>query len=589
MSGRVATVLRKYDPAEWGGAETHIVEIARRLGAEGWQNEIYAPMGPTTPDTALPASVPLRRYWAHAPFLGSAAQRRALIANAGNIISFDLPLRLAFDRSIDVAHVHTGGRIAGAVRVAMRRTGRPYVMSFHGPVFGGASFQAVDQARRNRGVLDIGQPYGVAVGARRVIDDAARVIVFNGEEHAGLSARIGSRAVQMDHGVDLARIERGDAARARRRFPALGEGPFALLIGRLALQKNQLLAIQAFAAAAPEGWSLVLAGAETDPGYRAQVEAAIRSAGLEGRVHVLGNVDGQVEIPDLLAASSLLMTPSLHEAFGLVVLEASTRAAGMGDCATWTTGLTCATAMPIAPLWFLVVLVPLTALTPWLARHWHGRWRIGLPLAVVAVTVVSDALWIGGGSALPLNEVTVWALVWFAGFAYADGTFDRVGVRTWWAVVAGGTAVMVALVVVGPYPPWLGASPRTMMTVLECVVGVSLLLALRGPITAVRDRRAVDWTVRNVGDRIMGVFLWHYLAFAAVISAAGLAGVDLAEHLGWPYVAQRAVIIPVALVLLVGLLRVVAPVDRIPYPADRPRARRSDAVAEPLDGPGGRR
>ena len=322
MSGRVATVLRKYDPAEWGGAETHIVEIARRLGAEGWQNEIYAPMGPTTPDTALPASVPLRRYWAHAPFLGSAAQRRALIANAGNIISFDLPLRLAFDRSIDVAHVHTGGRIAGAVRVAMRRTGRPYVMSFHGPVFGGASFQAVDQARRNRGVLDIGQPYGVAVGARRVIDDAARVIVFNGEEHAGLSARIGSRAVQMDHGVDLARIERGDAARARRRFPALGEGPFALLIGRLALQKNQLLAIQAFAAAAPEGWSLVLAGAETDPGYRAQVEAAIRSAGLEGRVHVLGNVDGQVEIPDLLAASSLLMTPSLHEAFGLVVLEA---------------------------------------------------------------------------------------------------------------------------------------------------------------------------------------------------------------------------------------------------------------------------
>ncbi len=284
-----------------------------------------------------------------------------------------------------------------------------------------------------------------------------------------------------------------------------------------------------------------------------------------------------------------LLVPVVPLVVGLVVLEASTRAAGMGDCATWTTGLTCATAMPIAPLWFLVVLVPLTALTPWLARHWHGRWRIGLPLAVVAVTVVSDALWIGGGSALPLNEVTVWALVWFAGFAYADGTFDRVGVRTWWAVVAGGTVVMVALVVVGPYPPWLGASPRTMMTVLECVVGVSLLLALRGPITAVRDRRAVDWTVRNVGDRIMGVFLWHYLAFAAVISAAGLAGVDLAEHLGWPYVAQRAVIIPVALVLLVGLLRVVAPVDRIPYPADRRRARRSDAVAEPLDGPGGRR
>ncbi|MFZ4519310.1 MAG: hypothetical protein ACOYOP_13030, partial [Microthrixaceae bacterium] len=133
----------------------------------------------------------------------------------------------------------------------------------------------------------------------------------------------------------------------------------------------------------------------------------------------------------------------------------------------------------------------------------------------------------------------------------------------------GGVATMAFLVVAGPYPAWLGASPRTMMTVLECVVGVSLLMALRNPITAIRGRRAVDWTVRNVGDRIMGVFLWHYLAFAVVISAAGLAGVDLAEHLGWPYVAQRAVIIPLALLLLVGLLRIVAPVDRIPYPADR--------------------
>jgi glycosyltransferase involved in cell wall biosynthesis len=59
-----------------------------------------------------------------------------------------------------------------------------------------------------------------------------------------------------------------------------------------------------------------------DPAYRAAVEQEIAACGVASRAHVLGNLDPDEEIPDLLALAKLVMVPSLHEAFGLTVLEA---------------------------------------------------------------------------------------------------------------------------------------------------------------------------------------------------------------------------------------------------------------------------
>lgn len=217
MSIRVAHVLRKYDPAEWGGTETHVVAVARHLGTHGVASEVHAPHGPRAPDRQLPAEVPLRRFHAFAPFVGSAAQRRALWQNAGNLATLDEPLRLAADRGLALAHLHTAGRIGGAVRTGMRLTGRPYLVSIHGPRLSASGFLAEDTARRLRGLIDLGKPLGALLGARRVLTDAARVICFNQDEHDALRPLVGDRAVRMDHGVDRERFAGGDAGRARDR------------------------------------------------------------------------------------------------------------------------------------------------------------------------------------------------------------------------------------------------------------------------------------------------------------------------------------------------------------------------------------
>ena len=321
MTARVAHVLRKYDPEEWGGIETHVAAITRRLGPLGWPSEVHAPAGPRASDRALAPEVPLRRYHSFLPVLGSPARRRGLIANAGNIVSLDELVRLLRDEELELVHLHTMGRIGGAVRTAMRRTARPYVVSVHGPLLAQRGWLEEDGRRRRAGTLDLGQPFGALLGARHVLEDAARVIVFNEEERAVIAERIGERVVRMDHGVDAPRFAAGDGARARERLTVLHDAPAVLVVGRLCAQKNQLLAVRAFARGAPPDHHLVLAGADTDVGYRGKVEREASGLGIADRVHVLGNVPSP-DLADLYAAATLVMVPSTQEAFGLIVLEA---------------------------------------------------------------------------------------------------------------------------------------------------------------------------------------------------------------------------------------------------------------------------
>lgn len=321
----VAHILRKYNPAEWGGTETHVVEVVTRLSTYGFDAEVHAPSGPSAADTAL-GKIPLRRFHAFSPFVATPEKRKALLANAGNIASFHEPLRLVMEKRFGLAHLHTAGRIGGAVRTAMRLTGRPYVISVHGPMLANRDWLVSETEKRMTGVLDLGKPIGAIFGARRVLDDAARIITFNEEERIELAKRYGARAVRMDHGVNIEKLSKGDAHDAGQRWPAIGKAleentPLVLLVGRLAAQKNHELAMAAFAKGAPAHAILVFAGAQTDQGYLAKMQDAARALGIGERVLFLGNV-APGEVPHLFAAASLALVPSHHEAFGLAVLEA---------------------------------------------------------------------------------------------------------------------------------------------------------------------------------------------------------------------------------------------------------------------------
>lgn len=318
---RVAHIVRKWNPLEWGGTETYVASVTTALRRERWQSEVHAPSCEADARASgLDPSVALRRFTALNPYIASSERRAGLLAVGGNLVTLDEPLRLLRDDALSIAHLHTAGRIGGAVRFAMRVSQRPYVLSVHGPLLSDPALVAHEAERRRGRAIDVGAPVGALFGARRVLDDAAAILCFNEAERRALEARFGERVLRMDHGVDAARYAAGDARLADARWPQLRGKRVLLSLGRISRQKNQRFAVEALAASARRDAVLALAGAETDPGYLDETLALAARLGLADRVFALGNVPRD-EVVDLLARADAMLVPSTHEAFGLVVLE----------------------------------------------------------------------------------------------------------------------------------------------------------------------------------------------------------------------------------------------------------------------------
>lgn len=320
---KVVHVLRKFEPSEWGGTESHIVGLIPELERLGWLSEVHAPAeAGTDGQPIVQVGGAFRTFRAHYPWLGlPPGGRDRMVASGGNLVTLDEPLRLLADRRASILHVHTQRRLGGVVRFAARRRGIPYAVTIHGPLrAGGVQGAAVDTVPRSRGV-DLGAAYGFLVGARRVVEDADLVFVLNERERAAWEPERRGRHLEcIPHGVRTDPATAAERRQARRAVPGLGDAPFACVIGRLDPVKGQDLALAAFERdAQTAGLHLVLAGADTDRAFAQALRA--RAARLPARVHLVGGVSPAVARA-LLAEARVALLPSRAEAFGIVLLEA---------------------------------------------------------------------------------------------------------------------------------------------------------------------------------------------------------------------------------------------------------------------------
>jgi glycosyltransferase involved in cell wall biosynthesis len=118
----------------------------------------------------------------------------------------------------------------------------------------------------------------------------------------------------------------------------------ALFLSRVVRNKGLLELVDAWASLRPAGWRVVIAGPDAE-GHRAEVEAAVRAAGLVEAVDFVGAVDGAAKW-ELFRRADLFVLPTHNENFGLVVAEAlgcglpvvTTRGAPWGDLVTHRCG-----------------------------------------------------------------------------------------------------------------------------------------------------------------------------------------------------------------------------------------------------------
>ncbi|MFJ5802208.1 acyltransferase family protein [Streptomyces decoyicus] len=213
--------------------------------------------------------------------------------------------------------------------------------------------------------------------------------------------------------------------------------------------------------------------------------------------------------------------------------------------------------LALSPLWFLVVLMALTAATPLVARL-HPLWPLAVVLHIDLIRFgLGGPAWLGW-----INVLAGWLVPYCLGAAWARG-----GLRsrpTGWVLLLGGGTATAGLVVGAGYPaamvgvPGAGISnlnPPTLAAVTFGLAQSGAALLLIGPLRRMLQRPALWAAVALTNLSAMTVFLWHQTALMAVTAVGLLAGEPLpglhTVPTGFGWVLARLAWLPVfALTLL---------------------------------------
>ncbi|MGW1053586.1 acyltransferase family protein [Streptomyces sp. NPDC002521] len=180
----------------------------------------------------------------------------------------------------------------------------------------------------------------------------------------------------------------------------------------------------------------------------------------------------------------------------------------------------------LSPLWFLLVLTLITAVTPLVARL-HPVW----PLAVVAVV---DLVRFGFGGPAWLGWANVaagWLVPYCLGAAWGRGALDQR--RYGLGLFIGGAVATAALVLWGGYPasmvgvpgaPISNLNPPTLAAVTFGSAQCGLAVLVREPLRRAMRRPMLWAAVALVNLSAMTVFLWHQTAMLAVTITGVLFG-----------------------------------------------------------------
>ena len=310
---KIAHVVRRYSPAEWGGTETVVMHTMEEQRALGHDPRVFCTSALQPPDARPTEDVAFFPYF-YPYFPMPAADRLKLDKKGGSPYAPKLFKAVTAFRP-DVIHIHAGGRLACAAVKLAKRLGVPSVISLHGGAAAVPASELEEMLRPLKGKFPYGAILDRLFGLR--FDPLARVdviICISHEEERRLKEKYPGRNVQyLPNGVD------GGEVRATAR-----PGSNILCVSRIDYQKNQLALVELLAAR--PGCRLTLVGPITARWYADMIAARAKELGVDGRLTLVpGLPPGSAELEAAFASADVFVLPSVHEPFGIVALEAMAR------------------------------------------------------------------------------------------------------------------------------------------------------------------------------------------------------------------------------------------------------------------------
>ena len=136
-----------------------------------------------------------------------------------------------------------------------------------------------------------------------------------------------ARDLVADYGVDAARVTVIEPGTDRAALaPTRAGAPLTMLcVASLTPRKGHAVLLEALATLDGHDWRLLCAGSpHRDPSTAARLHEQVHRTGLDDRVEFLGEQD-DATVDRLYAGADLLVLPTLHEGYGMVLAEALAR------------------------------------------------------------------------------------------------------------------------------------------------------------------------------------------------------------------------------------------------------------------------
>ena len=321
---RTAQIIRRFAFSEWGGTESVVWNTSRALQEKGNPSEIFATRALSPAQDEVKNAIQIHRFnYRYPRFPLSKEKIRALDKKGGDPVVPGLQKALR-KGEFDILHCHTMGRMAATVRAAAKKLHVPYIMTLHGGYFDVPPAELQQMMKPMKGTIPYGNIIDRLLGRRVDALKLANGIVCVGENELQPAKEHfpDKPVIHLPNGVNYNDFHDYDGSDFRKQTGIPQNRKILLCVSRIDYQKNQLMLPEVLALLG-EPWHLVFIGAPTAEWYVDKLREKIRLMNLTDRVTILKGVPPDSSLlPAAYHTASAFLLPSLHEPFGIVVLEA---------------------------------------------------------------------------------------------------------------------------------------------------------------------------------------------------------------------------------------------------------------------------